>query len=179
MEKDNRYDNYTQLLEKVDDMFAQVVGRHPGKFNCQKGCYSCCQPGLTVSNVEARRIEDWLLEHPARLRRIQSRQDMLGDANFCDLLDVEGSCSVYEVRPLICRSHGMPISWKDEDLGSDREQRDVCPLNFTGFDLNELDQSDVMSIDRVNVLLSLINRAVDEESADERFALSDIISKLS
>ncbi len=179
MEKNNPYTNYTQLLEKVDEMFRRVQSRHQDKFSCRKGCHGCCAAGLTVSNVEVRWIERWLSDNPSRLQKILDGEKMLRHPHFCELLDEEGQCSIYEVRPLICRSHGMPISWKDEEASADPESRDVCPLNFTGVDLNSLDQSDVISIDHVNVLLSLINRAFDEKLANERYALSEIPNRMS
>lgn len=176
MQKDSPYHNYTQLLEKVDRMFAGVFERHGSKFNCKKGCYSCCRADLSVCHVEASYITDWLAVRPDLRDKIHRREGMLNDASFCSLLDQEGACSIYEARPLICRSHGLPISWKQDVLdGNSSEQRDVCPLNFQGVDINELEQIDVLSIDKANILLSLVNRAFDESAAEARVQLSKIL----
>ncbi len=177
MEQNNRYDHYTQLLEKVDLMFHGVQKRHADKFSCQRGCYGCCKPSLTVSFVEASRIAEWLKLNPAVLNRIQHRIAMLDDPDFCRMLDRDSACAIYEVRPLICRSHGLPVSWSEDDsVDGAKESRDVCPLNFDGFNLDDLSPQDVLSLDKINVLLSLINRAFDEERCDERVPLEHLVN---
>lgn len=176
MQKDNPYHNYTQLLEKVDRMFADVSKRHGSKFNCRKSCYGCCRSDLSVCHVEASYISDWLAVRPDLRDKISRREGMLNDPAFCSLLDQDGACSIYEARPLICRSHGLPISWKQDIFeGNSLEQRDVCPLNFQGVDISQLEQVDVLSIDKTNILLSLINRAFDDSVAETRFQLSKIL----
>lgn len=211
MDKHSRYNNYTQLLSKVDAMFAQVKARHEGQFQCIAGCFGCCQAGLTVSNVEATRISSWLSDHSAITAKIRDRSQMLNDPELCSLLDREGRCSIYEVRPVICRSHGMPVSFEEmpEEIGGDvndhssyvltnsvastnseglepasensvntkiDEQRDVCPLNFEGEDLGALAEADVLSLEKLNVLLSLINIQFDKQHAGNRVPLMDLLT---
>ena len=173
MNKDSRYDNYTQLLAKVDAMFEAVRARHADKFQCASGCVGCCQPGLSVFNVEARKIGEWIDEHPDVVAKIQDKTLMLDDPDYCHLLDRKGRCTIYEVRPMICRSHGMPISWGGDE--ENPEERDVCPLNFEGEDLNNLPKSDILSIDKLNILLSLINRQFDPDLAEKRVLLREVI----
>ncbi len=145
--------NYNALLKKVDDKFQDIYGRHKDQFQCQKGCYSCCKKDLTVSGVEALQIKNF----------IQSHQEVLsldkGKEGYCEFLSERGECLVYPVRPIICRSHGAPIAYKDaiDDVDS-RQYRDVCDLNFTEVDIHDLDPQDIMNIDTVNVLLAVINQ---------------------
>lgn len=70
----------------------------------------------------------------------------------CLFLQKEGSCGIYELRPLVCRSHGAPLQWKE----GENTYRDVCPLNFTGENIGELSPNDVMNLDTINALLSLL-----------------------
>ena len=97
-------------------------------------------------------------------------------------IDREGRCSIYEVRPMICRSHGMPVSWKADDALQSGdlqgvESRDVCPLNFDGVDLSVLPKTDVLSLDKLNIVLSLINRKFDEEKSGMRFSVEELIPR--
>lgn len=175
MNQDNRYDNYTQLLGKVEALFHAVVSRHPVRFSCAKGCYGCCQPGLTVFSVEMAYINSWIEKNKDVALKIKDTSQMLMDPSFCRLLDKNGDCSIYEARPMICRSHGMPISWAENGADqSSAEERDVCPLNFQGVDLNSLDRSDVLSLDKLNVLLSLIDRQFDPDNAGARHTLDEL-----
>jgi uncharacterized protein len=205
VDKNSRFNHYTQLLTDVDAMFSQVTHRHQGQFQCQSGCFGCCQAGLTVSNVEAARISEWLRDNGATLAKIRDRSHMLDHPDYCGLLDVDGRCLIYPVRPLICRSHGLPVSWEESpgepafdvddhasytltnDPGSSSsetnsgdgvcvdEPRDVCPLNFEGIDLGTLAVSDVLSLEKLNVLLSLINIQFDLAQSGKRVALMDLI----
>jgi uncharacterized protein len=191
MNKYNRYYNYTQLLSKVDAVFLAAQERHTGQFQCMAGCIGCCQAGLSVSNVEARRIGDWLLENPAVAAKIIDRTQMLDNPDYCSLLDSAGSCSIYDVRPLICRSHGMPVSMEEEPeviagdvndhskyllTSQTADLRDVCPLNFEGVDLASISCEDVLSLEKLNVLLSLINIDFDQTNAGERVSLMTLCS---
>jgi hypothetical protein len=48
----------------------------------------------------------------------------------CAFLDAEGCCRVYDERPYVCRTQGLPLRWIEEDNGgSPVEARDICPLN--------------------------------------------------
>lgn len=157
--------NYNQLKAKVDSKFAEILSRHPSAFHCQKGCHSCCQPGLTVSPIEAKAISIFLSENPgmkSQARAQKAANPHLGQR--CSFLSAEGACLIYAARPLICRSHGAPISFVPptdemfEETDDDIEPvRDVCPLNFTGQPLDELISQDVLNIETVNSILAVVN----------------------
>jgi Fe-S-cluster containining protein len=52
----------------------------------------------------------------------------------CPNLDQSGSCLIYESRPLVCRTFGLPIREAERYIG------DVCELNFTeGSDKEKLE----------------------------------------
>lgn len=91
------------------------------KLKCQKGCCACCRDHLTVTQGEAALIRekfpDVLLEKPH-------------PSGACAFLDETGACRIYSARPYICRTHGLPLRWTDEDEnGDDCEKRDICEQN--------------------------------------------------
>lgn len=145
--------NYKDLIKKVDDKFQEIYGRHKDQFQCQKGCYSCCKKDLSVSGVEALQIKNYIAQNKEALSLDQGKE------GFCDFLSEKGECLIYPVRPIICRSHGAPIAFKDsiDDLES-KQHRDVCDLNFTDMDIQDLNPQDIMNIDTVNMLLAVINQ---------------------
>ena len=63
--------------------------------------------------VEAAPIRDALAElavrDPPLRARVRQQADDPAHADRCALL-VDGRCAVYDARPLICRSHGLPIA---------------------------------------------------------------------
>lgn len=150
-------DPYAALRAKVDAFHAQVAARHPGGLTCHAGCQSCCHRHLSVFAVEFRHMAQAVLALPDADRAALAERLAAGRADpRCPLLDDAGRCRVYAARPIICRSHGLPLQVGDPPV------RDVCPLNFTpqtgAPSLEELPAEDVLAVDRLNAMLSLIER---------------------
>ena len=59
------------------------------------------------------------------------------------MLDKDGKCVIYPVRPFICRSHGAPFAIAREEY----YQIDACALNFTANSIEELGPEDFFLLD--------------------------------
>ncbi|MDQ3233069.1 MAG: YkgJ family cysteine cluster protein, partial [Pseudobdellovibrionaceae bacterium] len=103
---------YLDLVAKVDAKAEEFQQRYANQLQCRKGCSSCCLPGLTVFAVERNSIRDWLLQRPELAEKLQKQPEKAG---ACRFLDAEGSCQIYPVRPIICRTQGLPLSFKVND----------------------------------------------------------------
>lgn len=105
-----------QLRGAVQNHFEQAMQRQPGAMQCKEGCSGCCRPGLSVFGLEAAKIRESLAalsQNAPAIRDTVRRQGHLavqdpGSVSRCPLL-VDDRCAVYHERPLICRSHGLPI----------------------------------------------------------------------
>lgn len=134
-----------QLRARVGEHFERAVERTPDAFRCREGCDACCHARFGVFELEAVPIREQLAhmakDDPQLRARVRAQADDPAHADRCALL-VDGRCSVYDERPLICRSQGLPL------LADDRV--DWCPLNFT-------DQTppppSVLSLDALNAPL--------------------------
>lgn len=167
--------NYIQLQTRVSDFFSKVIAEHSTQMKCAQGCYSCCANGLSMSPLEADTIVDFLSESPDRLATIEKIQtENPHQGRHCVFLNAQGHCQVYEVRPIICRSHGAPVQYKYIDR--DATFRDVCPLNFEGVDLDQLPTADVLNMETVNTLLSMLNSQHDRSRMQERVQMKDLIA---
>jgi hypothetical protein len=140
------------LRTRVDAHFDAALARTPEAFACRAGCDSCCHQRFSVFEVEAAPIRRALaeLEPPLRERIREQGRDSHGDA--CALL-VDGRCSVYAERPLICRSHGLPIAVPDPEDPAGPLVLDHCPLNFQA---HEPPRASVLILDAVNRPLALL-----------------------
>ncbi|MCM2282213.1 MAG: YkgJ family cysteine cluster protein [Bdellovibrionaceae bacterium] len=158
---------YEEFLAKVDAKFAEIHARHAEKMKCAAGCHGCCVPNLTVFRIEKENIARHIRSVPGldkRLSDLHTQNPHQGSR--CRFLDASGQCAIYEVRPLVCRSHGVPLFAKG-DAGS---ILDVCPLNFSEVaNLAELPGTDFINLELVNSILATINRTWDPQG--ERFAL--------
>jgi uncharacterized protein len=115
-----------QLRRRVDAHFDAALTRTPAAFRCAEGCSACCEARFSVFAVEAAPIRQALARlgqsDPALRARIRDQADDPAHQHHCALL-VDARCTVYAERPLICRSHGLPIA-ADDHISH-------CPLNFT------------------------------------------------
>jgi Fe-S-cluster containining protein len=165
-------DNYRALIAKVDRLCAEIIQRHADAVNCRGGCDACCRH-LTLFPVEAVALRLALdtLDHDLK-KVIQDRAGKsAGDA--CPLLD-QGLCLMYRHRPIICRTHGMPVL---TDRG-DGPAVDFCPLNFRG--VTRLERESIIDLDQLNTALALINRlfvsqCLDTDSPRDRISLAEAL----
>ena len=110
------------LHDEVDATTSILVLRHAKRLRCKRGCCDCCVDGLSVFEVEAERIR----RNHATL--LETREPHAEGA--CAFLDADGACVIYEDRPYVCRTQGLPLRWLDtSDKGETVEMRDICPLN--------------------------------------------------
>jgi len=64
-----------------------------GKASCPDGCYRCCRTKIYFIEEEWERIKD------------RPTPNGKGEA-YCEYLDEDGRCSIYDERPIICRAMG-------------------------------------------------------------------------
>ena len=140
------------LHAEVDAAVGPLTQRHAGRLRCGRGCHECCVDELTVSAAEAERIRR---EYPGVLK------EEAGATGSCAFLGGEGECRVYEARPYVCRTQGLPLRWFGEHDGQVVELRDICPLNDIASDepLESLDADDCWLLGPVEGKLAMLSGA--------------------
>ena len=123
-------DQVAALHAEVERQARRLHVLHAERLSCARGCSGCCQDELTVFSVEADAIRQ---RYAALLETGEPHP-----AGACAFLDAEGACRVYEARPYVCRTQGLPLRWIDEDVDGPVELRDICPLNEAGPPLDAL-----------------------------------------
>lgn len=142
-------DSYKRILLEADAFFGRVMASQPENLQCGRGCSLCCHGLFEIGSGDVPVIAEGLAElHPARRRKIVRRaMDIMEstahpnlrecspeekEAFFdrtehvpCPALSESGECEMYEWRPLVCRTFGLPIREGDQFIG------DICELNFT------------------------------------------------
>jgi hypothetical protein len=114
-----------RLYKEVDRGVQQLSTLHATRLVCRKGCHDCCVDGLTVFEVEAKHIR----RHHTDLVTGTGPHPEGG----CAFLGRAGVCRIYEHRPYVCRTQGLPLRWVEQlPDGAPVEMRDICPLNDQG-----------------------------------------------
>jgi len=171
----------------VDLLIAKLQARYSKHLVCRAGCAGCCHHHLSVFAVEAEEARAAIdtLPAPIRARVEEQAREVIklearGERVACPLL-VDDRCSIYESRPVICRTQGLPLLIEAED--GEREV-DFCPLNFTEAGaVDDLDEDHLMPLDALNLRLALVNlkhcreTGLGDEAGGERMKMADIILK--
>ena len=142
-------DSYRDVLNRADAFFASVAQAQPQNLQCGRGCSLCCHGLFEIGSGDVPVIAEGLSKlHPARRQKIvrkaleiveRSAHPNLRDcspevkeaffdrtqATPCPNLDDQGACMIYEDRPLVCRTFGLPLREGRRYIG------DICDLNFT------------------------------------------------
>lgn len=165
--KQETVDAIERIHADVDLQASMLARRHSERLQCRLGCAECCKDDLTVFEVEAARI---VARHPEVLAQAPH------PAGACAFLSAEGSCRVYESRPYVCRTQGLPLRWIDRVLADDGvmevfEYRDICRLNDVDPPLEILDASDFWTIGPTEERLSDLQ---ETHSGQKRVALRSL-----
>jgi Fe-S-cluster containining protein len=145
--------SYKRILARADEHFAEAFAKNSGRMQCAAGCTMCCHGLFEIGAADVAVIADGLnaineqrraeivsaaaaiserFEHPDLRDCSPEEKEAFferSDSVACPALDSAGRCSIYDSRPLVCRTFGLPIRDGDNFLGQE------CDLNFTDADL--------------------------------------------
>ena len=141
-------DFYKEILSRADLHFGEVRSRLGHHLECRLGCTGCCHGVFEIGSADVAMITDALRAADpetrallvARSREILETFDApsirdcdesekkaffaRADDVACPALADDGACRIYEHRPLVCRTFGLPIREGRSYLGQE------CELNF-------------------------------------------------
>jgi Fe-S-cluster containining protein len=166
-------DNYKQLTARVNALCNRIAETLGEQITCSAGCSSCCT-AITIFPVEAAAMREALENLPAiQAEEIRRQISEHATDERCPLL-LHHHCMLYDARPIICRTHGLPIVYTSDD----QRNSDCCPLNLTGAE--SLSGSSVVDLDKLNTLLVAVNATylsqTDSTEADMRVTISEAIN---
>lgn len=152
---DKVIEKYHELCSYCDTFFTRAISVADTNMECRLGCGDCCILE-TVCELEAYVIS----QHPgyaatdardipdgAGIEAALSKQ-----ARSCAFLE-NGTCTIYSVRPVICRTHGLPLQYRSEN------RIECCPRNFPGVDIAESFTRILFDAEAVTEALMRLNAA--------------------
>ncbi len=171
---DKELENYHSLVRKVDDICAAVNSEFAEQIQCRAGCSGCCRE-ITLFPVEAAAMMMALARLPAGETAKLAATSGTDNGGSCPLLS-DGLCLVYASRPIICRTHGLPLLLKVNG----ENQVDFCPENFQG--AKSLPGQAIINLDLLNHALVAINELFIKSTtaaflkSGQRLSISALIS---
>lgn len=108
-----------KIVERLDQDAAEFIGNKANGIACRKGCSACCHTLTEITVLDAMELAQELKARrtPEEITALRKKTEELGAAvaelsreeKFiqriaCPLLD-DNLCTVYEARPVVCRSY--------------------------------------------------------------------------
>lgn len=145
-----KLEKYHQFRQQVDQLTDKLSTMHQKNLACKKGCDLCCMD-YQVFPIEFHAMKQALKDQP-----VEMQESVDGSCIFLK----DHACQIYEHRPIICRTHGLPLLF----MNNDQWELSACELNFTGFDDEDFTPENTFPQDKFNSKLFLLNKEFLKES---------------
>lgn len=155
----NFFEHYQLLRKQVDDSSRALESQHKEQMNCKAGCDLCCE-SISVFPIEFDAIKNELGDLPLPKKKLKHRL-----TSKCRFLS-EHKCLIYKVRPIICRTQGLPLLYENFD-GTGHELS-VCKLNFKRVQPNSFNINNALFMPPINSQLFLLNKDYIEQLYDKK-----------
>jgi Fe-S-cluster containining protein len=153
------------LLNKIKHQADALEEIHKNHLKCRNGCDLCC---IDFSILP---VEFYFILNELKNRNFKVESDLNTENETCVFLK-NGSCTIYEQRPVMCRTHGLPLLYANDD---GEWELSACELNFTEFDFDEFTEENTFSQDKYNSKLFLLNREFIADFQDKKYSEFDLI----
>ncbi|MBW6537233.1 MAG: YkgJ family cysteine cluster protein [Mariniphaga sp.] len=157
MEK--HFSAYRKIRKETDVISKKLSKVHSSHLQCKKGCDLCCMD-YSILPVEFYSILEDLKSRGFKAENLQRIAKNDEDCIFLKNHD----CTIYESRPLICRTHGQPLLYTNDD---GEWELSTCELNFKDYDFENFSEENTFPQDKFNSKLFLINREFIAEFKEE------------
>src|SRR5690554_398111 len=158
MENNNKHlIAYKEIRDTIDEVSAKLSKNHKSHMMCTKGCDLCCMD-YSILPVEFSYIEKELISEGFKPVKPSTEA-----ANETCVFLKNHECSIYEHRPVICRTHGLPLLYTNDDF---EWELSTCELNFRQFDYENFTPDNTFPQDTFNSKLFMLNKQFISESND-------------
>lgn len=158
MENHKNINAYLSLRNELDGLIKKYELMHQLKMECKPGCDSCCE-SLKLFPVELDAIKNEVDINALPSLKLKHRF-----GKKCRFL-VNHKCSIYNSRPLICRTQGLPLLY--ENSTGNAYELSVCKLNFKGVEVNDFNMDNALFMPPFNSRLFLLNQSYISEKYKE------------
>ena len=161
------FKEYRNLRDEINSVVKILEKEHESHMKCKAGCDLCCMD-YGILPVEFFSILEELKSGEFRKKSLTETPN---DETSCVFLQ-NHVCAIYKSRPAICRTHGLPLLFTNED---GEWQLSACELNFTQFNFEKFTTENTYPQDKYNSKLFLLNRDFIAEYKEEIFEEFDLI----
>ncbi len=161
------FEEYRDLRLSIDDLIEKIEKKHKKHITCKSGCDLCCMD-YSIFPVEFYSIAE---ELKGKKFKKKTEPENLPFDESCIFLE-DHKCTIYRSRPIICRTHGLPLLFANEE---GEWELSACELNFTMFDFEKFSTKNTFPQDKYNSKLFLLNKKFLSELKKYKYNEFDLI----
>ena len=159
---------YKKLRDEVDQQCTKLEQEHANHIKCKSGCDFCCM-NYNIFPIEFYSILTDLKHKQFNPAKISDSKYNEQDCIFL----FNHRCTIYDVRPIICRTHGLPLLYLNDD---DEWELSTCELNFQNYNFELFTNKNTFAQDTFNSKLFQLNRDYIKTIPEQGFTETDLIS---
>lgn len=159
------FETYKTLRTEIDSHSKNLSSEHSKHMQCKKGCDKCC------IDYNIFPVEFHFILNDFRKKNISPASENTKKEDACIFL-INHACSIYNQRPIICRTHGLPLLFMNDNC---EWELSACELNFTDFNFNEFTLGNTLPQDKYNSKLFMLNKKFIADFQDEKYNEMDLI----
>lgn len=159
------YRDYFNIRNEIDSSSEQLAEKHSKHMECKAGCDLCCMD-YSIFPVEFYSILNQLKKNS-----IKPEIKTSGSKEECIFL-FNHRCTMYTERPVICRTHGLPLLYMNDNS---EWELSACELNFTTFNMEQFDEKNTFPQDTFNSKLFMLNKEFIKKFMEVKYNEFDLI----
>ena len=155
------FEKYHALQTDIDNECSRLELMHKGQMKCGIGCDSCCE-SLTLFPIEY-----FYIKANIEIFNNLPKNRLLNSLTKACRFLVNGKCTIYEFRPIICRTQGLPLLYEN-NKGTGFELS-VCRLNFKNVDISVFNTENALYMPPFTSRLFLLNKEFVENNFNGKY----------
>ncbi len=160
-----QFEKYNTLVFEIGQHSSFLEDIHKKYMKCKNGCDLCC------IDFNIFPVEYYSILNELKKGNVKPEPEENSENNVCSFLK-NHSCTIYNQRPIMCRTHGLPLIYANDD---GEFELSACELNFTAFDFEDFTMENTLPQDKYNSKLFILNRQFIADFKAKKFGEMDLI----
>lgn len=153
-------DKYVDLVTEIDVKIEALNKTHKQHMQCKAGCAKCCLD-FDVFPIEFYAIKSKMESDNFQIPVKKPTEEFDEEPESCLFLK-DDMCQIYQYRPIICRSHGLPLLSMNET--GEFWELSHCDLNFETMEPDFFHDENSLVMDKFNSILFQTNISFIKEN---------------
>jgi uncharacterized protein len=159
------FKQYKSVRDKADKLSGKLEDQHRKHLACKMGCDLCCMEYSILP------VEFYSMLETLKQKQFTPELPSVNNSGSCVFLK-DHKCTIYNERPVICRTHGLPLLFMGKN---DEWELSACELNFNNFDFADFTNENTFPQDRINSELFMANKTFIKEFDEKEFGEFELI----